>query len=126
MSFVLKQSGSYQWPVCVKLPIDGGKYEKQTFDAEFKRLPQARINQIRDDVQRAMRAAERNEELEDPISDQQIAREVLAGWSGILDEDGDEVPFSQASCDELLNVPMVAQAIIESYFQSLTGNKAKN
>ena len=126
MAFVLKQSASYKWPVTCRLPVDGGRFEKQTFDAEFKRLPQARINEIRVEAQRMVKAAERNELLDDGITDQSIAREVLVGWAGIVDDDGDEIKFSDAMCDQLLNVPMVASAIIEAYFDSVVGNKAKN
>ena len=46
MAFVLKQSDTYKWPVTVEIPIDGGRFDKQTFDAEFKRLPQERNTAI--------------------------------------------------------------------------------
>jgi hypothetical protein len=126
MAFVLKQSTSYKWPVSVKLPADGGKFEKQTFDAEFKRLPQARINEIQADVQVRIKAAERNESVDGSISDQSIADELLVGWDGVVDGDGDEVPFSEATKQQLLDIPTVAAAIIVAYFDSLTGTKAKN
>ena len=126
MAFVLKQSTSYKWPVSVKLPADGGKFEKQTFDAEFKRLPQARINEIQTEVQARIKAAERSESPDGGISDQSIADELLVGWAGVVDADGDEVPFSEATKQQLLDIPTVAAAIIVAYFESLTGTKAKN
>lgn len=126
MAFVLKQSASYTWPVSFKLPADGGKFEKQSFDAEFKRLPQGRINEIQAEVQARIKAAERNEAIEDGITDQSIAREILIGWSGIVDDEGDEVAYSTAARDQLLEVPTVAAAVILAYFDSLTGNKSKN
>ena len=126
MAFVLKQSSSYVWPVTVKLPISGGKFEKQTFDAEFKRLPQARINKIQIEVQARIKSSERNEATDDSISDQSIAEELLIGWSGVLDEDGDDVPFSESMKQQLLDIPTMATAIIVAYFDSLTGTKTKN
>lgn len=126
MAFVLKQSTTYSWPVTFKLPADGGKFEKQTFDAEFKRLPQARINEIQVEVQARVKASERNESTTDGINDQSIADEILVGWSGVVDGDGDEVPFSAANKQQLLDIPTVASAIIVAYFDSLTGVKAKN
>jgi hypothetical protein len=126
MAFVLKQSTTYSWPVTFKLPADGGKFEKQTFDAEFKRLPQARINEIQVEVQARVKASERNESITDGINDQSIADEILVGWSGVVDGDGDEVPFSAANKQQLLDIPTVASAIIVAYFDSLTGVKAKN
>jgi hypothetical protein len=126
MAFVLKQSATYVWPVTFRVPTDGGKYEKQSFDAEFKRLPQSRINEIQAEVQARLKAAEKGEPFETDISDISIADEVLAGWAGVVDGDGDEVPFSEAGKAELLNVPGLAGSIIEAYFESVQGKKAKN
>ena len=126
MAFVLKQSSSYVWPVTVKLPINGGKFEKQTFDAEFKRLPQTRINKLQVEVQARIKSSERNETADDSISDQSIAEELLIGWSGVLDEDGDEVPFTESMKQQLLDIPTMATAIVVAYFDSLTGTKTKN
>lgn len=126
MAFVLKQSPTYKWPVSFRVPTDGGKYEKQSFDAEFKRLPQSRINEIQAEVQARLKAAEKGEPCEGEISDISIADEVLAGWEGIVDDEGDEISYSATSKAQLLNVPMMAGAIIESYFDSVVGKKTKN
>jgi hypothetical protein len=58
--------------------------------------------------------------------DQSIAAEILVGWSGILDADGDDVPYSEAVKAQLLDVPMMAGALIEAYFTSLVELKRKN
>lgn len=126
MAFVLKQSSTYTWPVTFKLPIDGGKYEKQTFEAEFKRLPQARLNEIQEQVQARGRASEKGEPLEDAINDQTVADEVLVGWNNVLDEDGDQVPYTESGKQQLLEVPALASSIIVAFFESVTGQKAKN
>jgi hypothetical protein len=126
VAFVLNQSQSYSWPVSIQLPADGGKREKSSFDALFKRLPQSRINEIQQLVQQRIKAAERGEELDNGVTDQSIAAEILVGWSGILDADGDDVPYSEAIKAQLLDVPMMAGALIEAYFTSLVELKRKN
>jgi hypothetical protein len=126
MAFVLKQSVTYSWPVPFRVPTDGGKYDKQSFDAEFKRLPQTRINEIQAEVQARIKAAERGEAFESDISDISIADEVLAGWAGVVDDEGEEVAFTAASKAQLLNIPGLAGSIIEAYFESVSGRKAKN
>lgn len=126
MAFVLNQSQSYSWPVSIKLPANGGKREKSTFDAVFRRLPQSRINEIQQLVQQRIKAAERGEELDNGVTDDSIAAEILVGWSGILDGDGDDVPYSEAVKAQLLDVPMMAGALIEAYFNSLAELKRKN
>ena len=114
MAFVLKQSDSYSWPVAFDVPVDGGRHQRQTFDGEFRRLSQSRIREIGQQIE----AGE--------TTDAELAAEVLIGWSGITDDDGKEVPFSQAALQQLLDVPMLATAIATSYFGSLQGAKRKN
>lgn len=125
MAFVLKQSSSYSWPVTIRMPADGGKREKQSFEAEFKRLPQSRIAEIQAQAQKLVKAAEAGEQL-DGISDVTVADEVLVGWSGILDEDGEEVPYTETNKAILLEVPLMAASLVQAYFASLTDEKRKN
>jgi hypothetical protein len=126
MAFVLSQSQSYSWPVVLRLPADGGKREKSTFDAVFKRLPQSRINEIQQLAQQRLKAAEHNDDLDNGVTDQSIADELLVGWAGVVDADGDEVPFTETAKAQLLDVPMVAGALIGAYFESLVEQKRKN
>lgn len=113
MSFVLTQSSSYTWPVTVEFPTDGGRTEKQTFDAEFRRLSQSRLREI-------AQAIDTNE-----ITDTDIATEVLVDWSGITDGTS-EIPFSDKALRQLLDIPMVATAIVVAFFSSVNGAKRKN
>ena len=114
MAFILAQSDSYSWPVTVEFPVDGGRFEKQTFDAEFKRLPQSRIEQV----------IERSNDVS--VNDTEFAREVLVGWAGVTGDDAQEIPYSVEAARRLLEVPLVAGAIVQAFFASLTGAKRKN
>lgn len=128
MAFVLKQRDSYTWPVTVEVPIDGGRFKRETFDAEFARLPQSRIHEIQLAAARVKSTLERgDEELYDTlITDQDIANEVLIGWSGVQDDKGKEVPFSESAKTELLEVPCVADAIVRAFNDSVSKAKSKN
>ncbi len=108
------------------MPADGGKREKATFSAVFKRLSQSRINEIQTEVQRRVKAAEAGEDVRGSISDVSLADEILLGWEDVTDGDGEPVPFSKAAKAQLLEVPMLASAIIEAYFESLVEQKRKN
>lgn len=114
MSFTLKRDDRFKWPVSFDVPIDGGKFKRETFDAEFRRLNQSRINEIHAQARA------------DEVNDLDIAREVLVGWDGIKDDDGEDVPFSESAREQLLDVPMLASAIVAKYFESLQGAKTKN
>lgn len=122
MAFVLSKSATYTWPVRISLATDGGKQTVETFDAEFRRLPQSRINEI----VRQARAAERGRDGDEQIEDQDAAREIIAGWDGVTADDGKEIPFSEAALAQLLEIPTVAGQIVKAWFESLKEGKRKN
>lgn len=126
MAFVLKQSDTYSWPVSFDVPADGGRFIKQTFDAEFKRPTQARIVEIQEAVMKRLRAIQNDEDTDGLITDLEIADEILVGWSGIDDGEGAEVPYSEKAKEQVLNVPAVSASIVEAFFDSLKGAKRKN
>jgi hypothetical protein len=119
MAFVLKQSTSYTWPIKLVIPVNGGKKETYTFDAEFKRLPQSRI----DEVLRLARDVERGDAEADEVEDQALARELLIGWSGVVDDDGQEVPFSESSMKQLMEIYTVPGQILKHFFESTKSEK---
>jgi hypothetical protein len=122
MAFVLSKPTSYKWPVRIRLAIDGGKRHVETFDAEFRRLPQSRINEI----VRQARAAERGRSDDDILEDQEVVRELMVGWDGVTDEAGKEIPFSESALGQLIEIPTVAAQIIGAWFESLKEAKRKN
>lgn len=111
MAFVLRKGSTYRWPVKFETPADGGKYDKQVFDVEFKRLPDSRIKEVLNN---------------ESAKDTEFAREIMTGWAGIKDESGNEVPFSEHALTELFEVPGLAGVIVKTYLESLAGAKAKN
>lgn len=112
--FIISQKTTYTWPVAVEFPTDGGKTEKQTFDAEFRRMTNTRINEIRSRIEKG------------EVTDTELACEVLVGWEGVNDGNGEAVPFTERSRDQLLDVPLVAAAVVMAWLGSLTGIKRKN
>lgn len=111
--FKITQSQTYSWPVSVNIPTNGGQYDKQTFDGEFKRLSDARLKEIRSKVEA------------DELTDADFAREVMVGWKGVTDGE-QEVPFSAGALDQLLDIPGVSAAVVMAVIESLSGLKRKN
>jgi hypothetical protein len=107
-------SATYRWPVTVEPPQDGGKFGKETFEAEFRRLPQDQLREIGEKIDSGT------------FPDRELLDQVLVSWSGIFDEAGDEVPFSEASRQRILNVALVASAIVAAWLESLAKGKRKN
>lgn len=122
MAFVLKQSASYSWPVPLLIPVDGGRREKFSFDAEFKRLPQSRINEII----KLARALEMGRGDDETLDDKSAAREILIGWSGVVDDSGKDIPFSEAALEQLLELPTIAGQIVMAWFKSMEVAKKGN
>ena len=114
MAFVLKQGDSYKWPVSHDMPVDGGKHARYTFDAEFKRITQSRIREMGELI-------ENNE-----ITEADLVSEVLLGWEGINDEDGNAIKYSQKALSLVIDVPMLATSISKAFFDSIAGAKRKN
>ena len=108
MSFVLKKVSSYKWPVSVDVPVDGGKFKKETFTAVFKKMSRSAFNDLIEQ------------------GDDALIGEIVEGWEGIKDEDGDEVLYSKETRVELFDDPYVLRAVISAYTESLLGAQAKN
>jgi hypothetical protein len=113
--FILNQSDTYFWPVVVKLPVSGGKYQESTFEAEFKRLPQARLKQLWNGMH------------DETISSIELSREVMVGWKGVaVDASGSELPYTEEARDRLLEKALVAAAVAQAFISSVAGATAKN
>ena len=108
---VITQSETYKWPVKVLVAADGGRFDESKFTAVFKRLTQSRIQEI--------------SSAED-MTDKVLAVEVLQGWEGVQDADGNDVPFNTGNRDKLFDLPSVATTIVMAFMESLAGAKRKN
>lgn len=120
MAFVLKQSATYTWPVLLLIPVDGGKREKHTLDIEYKRLPQTRIDEI---IRLARLIDAGKGEPEDEEAMNKVPREIIAGWSGVTDDQGEPILFSEARLTELLLIPTVGGQIVKAWFESMAAAK---
>ena len=114
MAFILKTSDSYSWPVAIDIPVDHGKHERRTFDAQFKRVNQSRIREMGELIESG------------DLTDIALVQEVLVGWDGINDEDGNPVKFSNNALMQICEIPMAATGIAQVFFQSIAGSKRKN
>ena len=114
MAFVLKQSETFSWPVTFDLPVDGGLHETQTFDVHYKRMPQKWIREIARKIEA------------DKVTDTEVAKEIVAGWTGITDEAGKEIPFSQKALEQILDIPTLSGSVVLAFFKATSGVKEKN
>lgn len=115
MAFVVKKVSSFFWPVKVELPTEGGKYEKHTFDVEFKKCSTTEIKDLMAQI--------KSEQIAD---DAALAKIVIVNWRGVQNSDGSEMKFSDGALSELLDIPLVATAIVQAFFESHSKGPSKN
>ena len=108
MAFVLKKTASYKWEVKVETPVDGNRFESQTFEAVFRKISRSAFNALVDK------------------GDDALLDGILEGWDGINDEAGKPVAFTEKNKKELCDDPYVMKALIQAYADSVTGAQAKN
>ena len=111
--FKLKQTPTFKWPVEVNIATDGGKFVKETFDAEFKRVTQPELAEL----QRKIEAGE--------LTDRALVQSIITGWDGVT-EDGEPVPFSQQALGQMLDIPGAAAGIVFAFVQAQSGVVRKN
>ena len=108
--FTLEKPDTVTWPVTIRIPSDGGKTRKASFDAEFKLLDQ-------DEIDAALAGSQDDIEF--------ICR-VTAGWSHVQDEDGNELPFSGEACQRMAKIPYVRKALMKAFWDATLGAVEKN
>lgn len=59
--------------------------------------------------------------------DPEILGEVIAGWSGVTDDQGQDVPFTCEALESLCNdFPAAGMELFDAYLAALSESRAKN
>lgn len=112
MAFVIKKTKSYFWPVKLKSPKDGGGYESQTLNLEFRKLKNSELKSLL------------REKKED--ADLDFCKKVITGWKDIKDDDGNEINFSLESLEIVLDEQGFLGQVVNQYLESISGAIEKN
>jgi len=51
---------------------------------------------------------------------------IVVGWTGIKDEDGEDLPFDDTTKAQLFDDPFVLKGLINAYADSFQGAPVKN
>jgi hypothetical protein len=112
MALKINQSATFWWPVEVSVPVDGGIYERQTFDVQFARMGLSELTDLRADV------------VSGRIPDIDGFRALVKGWRGVQ-SDGQDLPFSDGNLQALVEIPGVGLAITSAYNAAIEGGAAR-
>ena len=115
MAFILDDlEDTFDWKVKLPIPTKN-KREVHTFTATFKRITQDRFEELA--------RLQRDEGL----TNTEICKEIMVGWSDMLDTEGNELTFSDAYVNKFLDVAGVAAYIADAFSEAYTGGlKRKN
>ena len=108
--FKIEKKTTFTWPVPVNVPKDGGGFATYEFTAEYKLHEQSKMDMLLERF--------RND-------DQDLLKDLLVGWKGVQDSNGDDFPYSEANRDQLLEITYVRSAVMKCYFEAASGNKVK-
>ena len=60
------------------------------------------------------------------LTDEVLADELVTGWSGLVDEQGAEIPYAGAALAACMDIPYFARGVTEALVEHLFGARAKN
>lgn len=112
--FKIDVSKTYKYPVNVTMLNEKGKASKMSFTALFNRLPQSDIDRLFAQIG------------DESVSDEQWIAEILAGWEGIKDSEGQDVEFNDHNVRMVCDIYPVRPSIVEAWGESLKEVARKN
>jgi hypothetical protein len=108
--FKMQKQDTFKWPCIINVPKDGGGFSSHEMSAEFKLLEQSKIDVLLEQFKTA---------------DKDLLQTLLVGWTGVCDEEGNPMPFTDTSRDAFIDYPYVRTALLKGYFEATSGNKVK-
>lgn len=108
--FKLLQNPEFSHTVKLSIPVDGG-HDSQTFTARFRALS---ISEVA--AHDTMTTAGTDAYL----------RDIVVGWEGVIDDQGEPIPFNSANLDRLIDLPFARQALLETYNSAMMGARRGN
>jgi len=115
MAFAIKKRDSYPWTVEHVIAKRKGEPQLMSFDAEFKALPQQRLDEM-------MKLAQVGK-----LNNGTLLDEVLVGWHDLTGEDGAEFTFDRTNLDKLAELyPGILGSLVRAFMDSIVGAARKN
>lgn len=110
MSYRIIVRPDYVYPVKLNVLAENGAVMSHTFNAKFRRLSQAEIDEVKASVK----------------TDADLVRKVMIGWEGVEGADGSSLDFNETSLGLLLEDNGVAWAIARAWYESIDKELVKN
>ena len=109
MAFKRAVTPTFTAKVTVNVPNDSGGYDKNTFEAKFKRPMD-----LKEDAELRK------------LPNDEVVRRQMVDWKLTDDTTKEEVPFSQDEVEALLAIAPTPLATSLAFWETLNGARAKN
>ena len=109
---VLAKDKKVWWPVKVRIPVDGGKYQEQEFEAQFRIIGQSEV-----------------EGFAPAQANRRTIEEALVDTRGIradADANSQDLPFDADLKAALLEQPHILGGLTSAYIEAIAGRRSKN
>lgn len=116
---------TFKTPVRVEIIDGNGVLKTSVFKAVFKRLSREDLDDLNARLEKS-RNLEPDADPAEKLTDAQVVREVMVGFEDVTDENGNEVKFSEANLEALMNVHPVRPTIVSTFFKAVYGAAIKN
>ena len=133
--FKLDLSKTFKWPVKFAVVDGNGRQQSHEIKLDFKRVTAEESKRILADIQQAEIDRKANEEegivkspREQVESEADFLLQVVTGWEGVADENGQALDFNRDNLIALINaVPNLIGEIWAAFFLATSGGqKRKN
>jgi hypothetical protein len=102
----LDATPTYWWDVELLVPKADGEIAAHSIRVLFLRMLEDEFDAFQKEIR------------EQSLGDREVARRVMRGLAGVVDEHGVEAAWGEETCAALLSVPGVASAIVGNWFAS--------
>lgn len=122
MAFKRALSPTFPAKVTVNVPNSTGGFDKNTFDAVFRRPVPVTDPETGKPTDKTDLDVYREAEPDD----KQFVRDWMVGWKLIDDDTKQNVPFDPVEVEALLSIEPTPSATVTAFFMAYRGIKAKN
>lgn len=102
----ITQNPEFEHEVTTRVPVDGG-FKDEKFKARFRVVDWDELTEVEHDPAEQL-------------------RRIWIGWSGIVDDDKQPIPFSEAMRDQLIGLMFIRMPTLRTYIEAITGAKRGN
>ena len=108
MAFKIALNPTFKARVEVQTANDKGNHDKSIFMATFKRTDMDELEELK------------------AISQQDVLRRKLVGWSDLIDDQGSQVEYSEETLEAVLKIPEAVHGLSLAFWTSIVKAREKN